>query len=107
MTLKKQPTTSEGTTSKNKSVVTVGDIIPPSGLSPITEDTISTLSHGDIRDIHLPSVYETQLLQMFADMKELAKQQALFDREREQDEQDRVHTARKQEEMKHLNHLLA
>ena len=69
--------------SKGRSVATVGDIIPPESLGPIIEDTRAFA--GGIRDIHLPSVYETQLLQMFADMKEeLVKQQDLFDREQKQ-----------------------
>ena len=61
-------------------------------------------SQGATKGIHSSSVYEVQLLQMFADMKEkLAQQQALFNREREQVEQDREHTTREWEEMKHLN----
>ena len=44
---------------------------------------------------------------MFADMKEeMAKQQALFDRERELSEQDLENTAREREEMKCLNDQL-
>jgi len=75
MAPKKKPTTGKGTTSKEKSIATAGDIIPPSGLSPIVEDIVFVPSQGKIGDIHPPSTYEAQLLQMFADMKEeLAKQ---------------------------------
>ena len=44
---------------------------------------------------------------MFTDMKkEMAKQQALFDRKREQAALDRDNVAREQEELKHLNDQL-
>ena len=69
--------------------------------------TVSTPSQRATGDIDLPSVYDAQL-QMFVDMEELAKQQAFFDRKREQAEQDREHAVREREEMIHLNdHLLA
>ena len=100
MALKKQLIIGEKTTSKGKSVATTWDIIIPlSGLSPITEDTISMPSQGGTGDIHLPSIYEAQLLQVFVDMKdELAKQQVLFDREGEQAKQDREYASREWEE---------
>jgi len=107
MAPKKQSTTGEGTTSKGKSVATAGNIIPPESIGPIIEDIISALSQVTTGDIHPPSIYEAQLLQMFADMKEeLTKQQALFDCEWEQAEHDREHAAREREEMKHLNDQL-
>jgi len=44
---------------------------------------------------------------MFADMKEeMAKQQALFDRDQEQVTLDRENATYKQEELKHLNDQL-
>jgi len=89
MAPKKQSTTSEGTISKGKFVAAAGDTIPPGSIGPIIEDVISVPTQGAAEDIHPSSVYESQLLQMFPDMKEeVAKQQALFDREQEQVEQD-------------------
>jgi len=43
MTLKKQPTIGEGTTSKGKSVATARGIVSPSGLNlnPIVEEMVS------------------------------------------------------------------
>jgi len=43
---------------------------------------------------------------MFVDMKEMAKQQALFDREREWSEHDRENTTRERKELKCLNDQL-
>ena len=55
---------------------------------PIIEDTVSSPRQGVTGEIHTPFIYKNQL-QMFTDMKdELAKQQALFDRERERAEYD-------------------
>jgi len=61
-------------------------ILPSSlNLSPIVEEIVSAPSQGTSEDIHPPSTYEAQLPQIFADMREeMAKQQALFDRERSQ-----------------------
>ena len=71
------------------------------------EETISAPSQGATGDIHPSSTYKSQLLQMFADMKEeMTKQQTLFDREREQAAHDRENTAREQKELKHLNDQL-
>ena len=53
------------------------------------EDTVFTPSQGAAGDIHPPSIYEIQLLQMFVYMKdEITKQQILFDHEREQATRD-------------------
>ena len=51
----KQPTTPNETTSKSKSIATGGGIISPSdlNLSHIVEETVSTLSQGEVDDIHL------------------------------------------------------
>jgi len=38
-------------------------------LSPIMEEIVSASSHGVVGDIHLLSMYETQLFQMFTDMR--------------------------------------
>jgi len=66
------------------------------------EEAISASSQGAAGDIHPPSTYEVQLLQMFADMEEMAKQQAFFDCERERLEEDRENVAHEWEEMKCL-----
>jgi len=60
MTLKKQPTTIEKITSKGKSIIIVGGIIPPSSrdLSSIVEEIVSAPSQGATGDIHPPSIYE-------------------------------------------------
>jgi len=92
MTPKKQPTTNDGTTSKDKSTATAGSITPSSSLdlNPIVEEIVYTPSQEATGDIHPPSTYEAQLLQMFADMREeMVKQQTLFDCEREQAAHDR------------------
>jgi len=79
-------TIDEGTTSKGKFIATVGGIIPPSSLdlSPIMEETVSALSQVAAGDMHSSLTYESQLVQMFVDMKEEMAKQALFDYEREQ-----------------------
>ena len=105
MTLKKQPTTDKGTTSKGKYIAIVEGIIRPSNLNfnPIVERTVYAPSQGVAGDVHPPSTYGAQLLQMFAGIREeMAKQQALFDHERKQAAHDRENTACEREEMKCL-----
>ena len=71
------------------------------------EDNISAPSQGAIGDIHQPSTYKAQLLQMFTDMREeIAKQQALFDRKHEQAAHDRENATCEGEEMKRLKDQL-
>jgi len=46
----------------------------------MAKGTVYAPSQGATGDIHPPSTYEVQLLQMFADIREeMEKQQALFD----------------------------
>jgi len=97
----KELTTGEGTTSKDKSISS------SLNLSPIEEKTISTPSQGVAGDIHPLLTSESQLLQMFTDMKgEMVKQQALFDREPEQATYDRENAACEWEEVKRQNDQL-
>ena len=74
MDTKKQSTTREGTTARVKYVANARDIIPPSGLSPIVKVIVFAPSQGATGDIHQPSTYKAQLLQIFDGMtEELAK----------------------------------
>ena len=63
------------------------------------EEFVSTPSQGEAEDTHSPSTYKSQLLQMFADMEETTKQQALFDHEWEQAVYDRENASREWEEL--------
>jgi len=64
MAPKKQSIISDGTTSKGKFIATIGGITLSSSLnlSPIVKETVSALSQGAARDIHPPSMHESQLL---------------------------------------------
>ena len=109
MTPKKQLTTGNGTTAKSKSIATARGIISPSvlNLSSVMEEFVFIPSQWAAGDTHLPSTYEGQLLQIFTDMKEeMAKQQSLFDREREQASLDLESVTCEWEELKYVNDQL-
>jgi len=77
MAPKQQPTTDNGTTSKGKFIATVGGIVS----QPHCEtDFFRTFTGGSQRHPSAINV-QSQLLQMFADMEEIPKQQVLFDYE--------------------------
>jgi len=60
------------------------------------EGATSAPSQEAVGDIHPSSMYEGQLLQMFADMREeMVKQQVLFDCKYEQAIHDRMNVSRK------------
>ena len=104
MVLKKQTVTHNGTLSKGKTGIAVGSRIPPHVV----------IDHGlAAKDIHSsqrtatsarsPSLYEGQVFQMLADMKEWMKEQARSDCERNQVALDRENVAHEHGAQKQLN----
>ena len=75
MARKKQPAIGNKTISKGKCIATVGGITPKQPQpQPCRGRVASASSQGVAEDTNPLSMYEGQLLQMFADMKEIAKQ---------------------------------